>query len=206
MTTETGQGEAGAGTETSGESATGEAGTTSTTESESSGQQGGQGESSGQGESEGQGESSGDSPEVRELKAALAAQRREAAAARKRADAAERKGMTESEQAIAAARDEGRAAALTELGATLAEARFRSTAAGKVSDVDQVVKLAGDMSRFVAEDGKVDEDAITEAVEGFAKLGPATGGAGQTIRKGVSENGASGADGNAWMRGAISGS
>lgn len=179
--------------------------TTSTTEGE--GQTEGQtGQTEGQSEGEGQqGEGSGDSPEIRELKAALAAQRRETVAERKRADAAERKGMTESEQAIAKAREEARAEALGEVATKLAEATFRTAIAGKQLDADAILNLAGDMGRFVDDDGNVDEKGIGEAVEGFAKLaGPGTSN-GHTVRKGVGEGSSAEPSGNAWLRGALSG-
>lgn len=172
--------------------------TTSSTSTE-----GGQGEGQGQGSTETSTDT--DSAEVKELKAALAAQRKQTVDERKRADAAERKGMTEAEQAIATARAEARSEALGEVAAKLAEATFRTAIAGKQLDADAILNLAGDMRRFVGDDGEVDDKAIGEAVDGFAKLaGPGTG-TGQTVRKGVGENGGGQLDGNAWMRGVLKG-
>lgn len=157
---------------------------------------------SGDGDTEGQDgqEQQGDSDEVKQLKAALAAERKAVADARKETAELKRASMSEAEQAVAAARDEGRATALKEVGSTMAEAKFRAAAAGKVSDVDQAVALTGDMGRFVSEDGTVDDAAISEAVEGFAKLAPPAkqGGGGSTARKGVGEGGSTESDD--WMR------
>jgi len=133
---------------------------------------------------------SGDSAEVSDLKAALVAERKTVAALKRENAELKRQAMTDAEAAIATAKEEGLAEARKEYGVQVAEARFRAAAAGKIGDVDSAVNLAGDMGRFVADDGTVDLDAIGKAVDGFAKLGPAASSSGATtVRKGVGENG-----------------
>lgn len=79
--------------------------------------------------------------------------------------------MTDAEKAIAEAKAAGRTEALTETGKILAAAEFRSAAAEaglKIADVAEFI----DSARFVNDDGTVDTEGITAAVERFASIAP----------------------------------
>jgi hypothetical protein len=75
--------------------------------------------------------------------------------------------MTETERAIAAARDEGAAAVRAEYASKLVSTTFRAAARGRVSDPDAL--LAGlDTARFLTEDGEPDEAAIGAFLDAVA--------------------------------------
>jgi hypothetical protein len=119
------------------------------------------------------------------LKSALAAEREQRKAlekqARTNAKAAEEleklraSQMTETEKAVAQAKAEGRTEAVREHGRTLAEAKFEAALARKGLDLGPAAELI-DKSRFVGDDGTVDQDAIKKAVDQLAKLTPKTPG------------------------------
>ncbi len=77
--------------------------------------------------------------------------------------------MTETEKAIATAKDEGRAEALKQAGQRLALAEFRARAVGKLADPDAAVEYL-DVAKFVKDDGEPDTDAIQAAVDKLAAL------------------------------------
>lgn len=94
---------------------------------------------------------------------------REAKKVRAELERLRRESMTEQERAIETARAEARAAALGESAKKVAVASFRAAAA------DAGVKLGGaadliDTSRFVRDDGEVDDDAIAQAVKQLADM------------------------------------
>lgn len=81
-------------------------------------------------------------------------------------------GMSEAEKAIADAEAKGRTAAATDYGEKLAGAELRAAAAIKGVDLTALGDLIA-VSKFVGEDGEVDTDAITKAVDRLAKVSPA---------------------------------
>jgi hypothetical protein len=79
----------------------------------------------------------------------------------------ERNAMTDQEKAVAAARDEGRAQALSVAGKRLAAAEFRAAAAGKVPNIDAILEMI-DPSKFIDDQGEPDLDAIAAMVTRLA--------------------------------------
>ncbi|CAM3457401.1 hypothetical protein [Stackebrandtia soli] len=82
--------------------------------------------------------------------------------------------MSEQEKAVAEAETRGRTAAATEYSVRLAAAEFRAACAAKGVDSDALADLV-DASRFLGDDGNVDDTAITAAVDKLAKLAPSRG-------------------------------
>ena len=80
-----------------------------------------------------------------------------------------RQTMSETEQAIEAARTEGRRQALTEAGSRVAAAEFRAAASGRMAAEQIETLLDGiNLSRFVDDDGEVDRSAVASFVDGIA--------------------------------------
>lgn len=112
-------------------------------------------------------------------KAAIKAERdhrkkaeREAADLRKRLEAIEAENLSETEKAIAAARDEGRSEALTLANTRLLQAEIRAAAAGKIADPADAIKLL-DLSEFeVTDGGEVDTEAIASAIDALVEAKP----------------------------------
>lgn len=73
--------------------------------------------------------------------------------------------MSEQEKAITKARKEGAAEALVEANVRIAKSEARALAAGKTRDPEVAVQLLGDLSEFVTEDGDVDADAMSAALD-----------------------------------------
>lgn len=114
--------------------------------------------------------------DVAALKKALEAERSARREAEKAAKAQEKETdklrtaqMSETERAIAEAKNTGRAEAMTEMGRRLAAAEFRAAAAAANLDVAEVVDLV-DVGRFVTDNGEPDGKAIAAAVEKFTAL------------------------------------
>lgn len=81
--------------------------------------------------------------------------------------------MSDAEKAVAQAKEEGRAEALSTANERLLKAEVRAAAAGKLADPNIAVRLL-DLSEFeVSADGDVDTKAITKAIDGLAKQYPA---------------------------------
>lgn len=80
--------------------------------------------------------------------------------------------MSDQEKAVAEAEQRGRSAAAQEYGRQLAQARFEAAAAAKGVDLGEAADLI-DVSRFLGEDGSVDDAAIKSAVSKLAKVTPA---------------------------------
>jgi hypothetical protein len=76
--------------------------------------------------------------------------------------------------AIAAAREQGRAEAAREAGLRLAAAEFRAAAAGRIANPDAALGVL-DMSKLVT-DGEPDKDAIAALVDQLAAIPPAAPG------------------------------
>lgn len=74
--------------------------------------------------------------------------------------------LDETGKAVEAAKAEGRAAALTEMGGKLVAAEFKVAAGGRI-DVDTLLEGL-DRSKFLNEDGDPDTDAITAWVQAIA--------------------------------------
>lgn len=84
--------------------------------------------------------------------------------------------MTEAEKAVAEAERRARAEAAREYGARLARAEFRALAAAKGLNIDSDIFDLVDTTKFVGDDGEIDEAAIKAAVAKLAKLAPKPGG------------------------------
>lgn len=79
----------------------------------------------------------------------------------------EKESMTETERAVAAARDEGRAEASTAAARRLAAAEFRAAAAGKLGNAEAWMDVI-DPGKFIGEDGEPDRAAIEATVAKLA--------------------------------------
>lgn len=73
--------------------------------------------------------------------------------------------MSEQEKAITQARKEGAAEADAKANVRIAKSEARALAAGKTRDPEVAVQLLGDLAQFVTEDGDVDTDAMSEALD-----------------------------------------
>lgn len=153
-----------------------------------------------------------DPEELKRVKRALANQRnrwletrRRERELRRQLEEAQRQQMTDNERAIADAKEEGRRLAYRETGAERATDRLRSLLAGKVADIDDVLGLIGTTSRFVNDDGSLDERAIKQAVERAMKLAPASNGDGhEPLSRALRGAGQPGpGDPDTWLRGVI---
>jgi hypothetical protein len=82
-------------------------------------------------------------------------------------------GMTEQEEAVAKAREDGRAEAAQSAALILAAAEFKVQAAGRIANPDAAL-AALDLARLV-KDGQPDKDAIGELVGQLAAVPPAAG-------------------------------
>ena len=132
------------------------------------------------------------------LVAALAEERRVSREARTRVAELERVGMSEADAAIAEAKEAGKAEERRTAGSKLVAAEFKAAIVGKFSDAKAVLDVV-DLSRFVDDDGDVDDKKIRTAVDALlasvvkAPAGRIPGGA----RGDESEGGDSSDD---WMR------
>lgn len=79
--------------------------------------------------------------------------------------------MTETEKAVAQARNEGRLEALTEVGGRLAAAEIRVAAAGRLSDeqLDALLEVTN-LAVFISETGDVDRTKVQRFVDGIAPM------------------------------------
>lgn len=77
--------------------------------------------------------------------------------------------MTEQEKLVEQARTEARSVALAEVGGRLVDASVRVAAAGRIPDETVGVLLQGlDRSKFLDDNGEVDEKSIAVFVDGIA--------------------------------------
>lgn len=108
-------------------------------------------------------------------KAAVLAELAEARKARKAAERelakVQQASMTETERAVAEAEERGRAAERVALGQRLVRAEFRAQAAGKVSNLDELLDDLN-LAKFIDEDGEPDAKAIAKAVARFTPTEP----------------------------------
>lgn len=116
-------------------------------------------------------------------------------------------GQTETEKAIAKAKAEGSAEALTKANERVLRAEVKAAAAGKLADPGDAARFL-DLSEFtVGDDGDVDSKALGQAIDRLLKERPylgngnggkrATGGA----DGGARGNGKAPVDMNSWLRG-----
>lgn len=77
--------------------------------------------------------------------------------------------MSEQERAVNQARKEGAAEALAEANKRIARSEAKALATGKTRDPDVAVQLLGDLSQFVTDDGDVDTDAMSAALDELVK-------------------------------------
>lgn len=75
--------------------------------------------------------------------------------------------MSDSDRAIAEAREAGKSEALTTVGSRLVDAEIRVATAGRTVDVDALLEGL-DRSKFLTDDGEPDSDAITAWVDRIA--------------------------------------
>ena len=80
--------------------------------------------------------------------------------------------MSEQEKAITQARKEGAQEALAEANKRIAASEARALAAGKTRDPEVAVQLLGDLAQFVTEDGDVDADAMSAALDKLVEENP----------------------------------
>lgn len=109
---------------------------------------------------------------AKERKARREAEKRERAAARRIAEFEDRD-KSETDRAVDAARDEGRKAALAETGQRLAAAEIRAALKGVVPDPRAIVEDLN-LSKYVTDDGDVDEKAVKALAEKYATFGGST--------------------------------
>lgn len=107
---------------------------------------------------------------VKKLRDEAAKYRTEAKATSKRLEELEKQSMSDTEKAIAEARDSARAEVLGEVGSKLVDAEVRAAAAGRTVDVDALLEGL-DRRRFITDDGEADRDAIGAWVERIAPKG-----------------------------------
>lgn len=88
-------------------------------------------------------------------------------------DKARRAAMTDAERAVAEAEERGRLAATSEFGKRLATSEIRAAAADAGADLAGVFDYL-DLSRFVGENGELEEKAIKAFVAGLPKKDPGT--------------------------------
>lgn len=93
-------------------------------------------------------------------------------AAQAELDKARLANMSETERAIAKARDDARA----EMAAAYAQERVKDkvalAASGKLADPDDAIHLLGNLAEFVAANGDVDTRAIASAIDGLVASKP----------------------------------
>lgn len=87
--------------------------------------------------------------------------------ARDELDALHKASMSDTDRAIAEAREAGRSEALSTAGARLVDADIRVAAAGRTVDVDALLEGL-DRSKFLTDDGEPDSDAIKAWVDRIA--------------------------------------
>lgn len=118
-------------------------------------------------------------------------------AAARELDELRQKTMSETEKAVAAARDEGRKEAAKTLGARLVDAEVKIAVAGRGVNVDALLDGL-DRTRFLTDDGEPDTKAIAQWVD---KLVPAGGQLGRPdLGQGARGAPAGGGDMNALLR------
>ena len=110
------------------------------------------------------------------LKKALAAERKRAKVAERRARAAEQqladKDKPAEEQALEVARREAREEALSEANARVVKSELKAALAGKVSNIGVALKLIDSSSIEVDDDGEVDADAVSAAIDALLDEAP----------------------------------
>lgn len=96
-----------------------------------------------------------------------------AAPAVKELETLRQQSMSETEKAVAAAKAEGRAQALAEVGGQLVTAQIRGMAQGRLAPkaLDAMIERL-DVRAFLGDDGTVDHDAIASFVESIAPPAP----------------------------------
>lgn len=92
------------------------------------------------------------------------------AAKAKKLDEVEAANLSETERAVAAARDEARREGLREGSARVVRAEIRAAAAGRPVDVDALLEGI-DANRFIDDDGDVDTAAIAAWIDKLAPAG-----------------------------------
>jgi hypothetical protein len=115
-------------------------------------------------------------------------------------DKLKRQGMTEAEQAIAAAREEGKAEAMRAQGLKVAAAEFRALAAGRFADPAAAAQ-ALDLARYVGDDGEVDSAELAKAVDALAAATAPNGTPPARVPAGP-RTPAGAEEGDAWLRAA----
>jgi hypothetical protein len=131
-----------------------------------------EGQPSGSGD---QGEPTKDKPlskeDIEGLRSALSEERKARKEIEGKFSKLEREHMSETEKAIAQAKDEGRKEAIQSAGRRLAAAEFKAAAAGKIGDPAAALEVL-DLSKFVSENGDPDTTAIQKVVDRLALAMP----------------------------------
>lgn len=123
---------------------------------------------------------------------------RELRSAQKALETERAKGLSESERAIAEAKQQGRQEAAQESGKRLARAEIRAAAASKGLDVAEILEDL-DLSRFVDESGEPDEKSIGKAITRWAAIAPTSTRPRGDVDQGTRGTPAAG-DMNQWIR------
>lgn len=90
----------------------------------------------------------------------------------KKLEEAQRAQMDEHERALAEARDEAAAETATKYASRLAAARAEALAAARTHDPEAAVQLLGDLTEYVTDDGEVDTDAMSKALDELVEAKP----------------------------------
>lgn len=113
-----------------------------------------------------------------EMEAELRSARQEAAKYRRSLRATEKERddlrsatQTDSERIVAEAKAEGKREALAEANSRLLSAEIRSSAAGKLADPADAVRLL-DLDSFIDADGNIDDKAIRAAIDDLVRTKP----------------------------------
>jgi hypothetical protein len=138
--------------------------------------------------------------ELDRLRAALAHERDARKAAQDELAQQRQAAMSDSDKALAKARDEGKAEARREAGLRLAAAEFRAAAAGKLADPDAALEVL-DLAKFVNDDGEVDRAELAKLIERLVASLPAANGPGRVP---AGPRGSTAADGD-FLRQALGG-
>jgi flagellar biosynthesis/type III secretory pathway protein FliH len=111
---------------------------------------------------------------VARLESTVAQLRREAAERTAELDRLRQQGMSDAENAIAKAKEEGRAEAAAEHARQLAAAEFRAQATSRLADPEAALAVL-DLGKLLGQDGQPDKKAIGKLVDQLAAVPPPPG-------------------------------
>jgi hypothetical protein len=112
--------------------------------------------------------------DVARLTASLSAERDRGKALEAELAKLRQQGMSDTEKAIAKAKEEGRAEAAADHARQLAAAEFRAQASGRLSDAEAALAVL-DLGKLLGQDGQPDKKAIGKLVDQLAAVPPPPG-------------------------------